>query len=132
MATAASAVSAARTRQYMPARNSMAKPAPNTRMAVPRSGCLAMSATGTRVTMNASASCRRFGGSGTRAKYQASIIGKASFMISEGWKLETPAHSHLREQRREVRRTRAVHHQQADAGEREQCIEQRDVDVPAL
>jgi len=84
MATAASAAIPARIRQYMPARNSIAKPEPSTSMAVPKSGCLAISATGTSVMMPASVNCFRLGGSGTRAKYQASISGRASFMISDG------------------------------------------------
>jgi hypothetical protein len=118
--------------------------------------------------MAASATCRRFGGSGTRAKYQAEAPcaqpaaralrddtdakygDQQQYTEAEQDRRQAPqvigadlgnqeqdAESHeqtqdMLEKRREVRGARAVHHQQADTGEGEQCIEQRDVDVPAL
>ena len=76
-----------------PARNSTKKPALAISSAVPRSGCLAISSTGTTISAPATSSCSRRGGSRLSDRYQATIIGTASFMISEGWKRTTPRSS---------------------------------------
>ena len=54
--------------------------------AVPRSGCTATSPTGSKISPASSTSDSQPGGSGRSCRYQAHIIGTASFMISEGWK----------------------------------------------
>ncbi len=68
-------------------------PAAATRSAVPRSGCSAIRPTGTTTISSTTTMSRSDGGSGRWCRYQAHIIGTASFRISEGWKRTTPRSS---------------------------------------
>src|SRR5229473_565051 len=60
------------------------------RAAVPRSGWRAMKATGTMRISAPTAKSLNPRPDSLRWKYHASIIGSASFIISEGWKRVTP------------------------------------------
>ena len=62
-------------------------------IAVPRSGCSAISSTGTSTSSSAPRVWGTDGGSGRSCRYQATIIGRAIFMISEGWKRRNPRSS---------------------------------------
>ena len=61
--------------------------------AVPRSGWIATSPTGTRISTLSTPSEIQPGGSGRSCRYQAHIIGTASFISSEGWKRNSPRFS---------------------------------------
>jgi hypothetical protein len=80
-------------RQLMPARKSTKKPLAATRMAVPRSGWRAINSTGSRISARLTASCFQLGGRERAERYQAIIIGVASFTSSEGWKRMKPRSS---------------------------------------
>ena len=76
-----------------PPMTSTMRPEAATRSAVPRSGCSAISATGSRMMSITAPTSRSDGGSARWCRYQAHIIGTASFMISDGWKRITPRSS---------------------------------------
>ena len=58
--------------------------------AVPRSGSTATSAAGRNINSASTSSERQSGGNGRSCRYQAASMGTASFMISEGWNLNSP------------------------------------------
>ena len=78
----------------MPASRMTISPEAAINSAVPRSGWRAISAAG-RITMPAitTSTSEILGGSGRSRRYQAAIIGAASFMTSEGWKRSRPTSS---------------------------------------
>ena len=77
----------------MPDRNSTNSPEAATSSAVPRSGCLKISQAGKAINTLVTSRSRQRGGSGRGCRYQATIIGMASFSSSEGWKRTTPMSS---------------------------------------
>ncbi len=68
-------------------------PAIAIRAAVPRSGCIATSPTGSRMIPANTVSEVHVGGNGRSCRYHAQIIGTASFISSEGWNLTIPRSS---------------------------------------
>ena len=72
--------------QRIPASSKTKMPDTAISRAVPRSGSTAISAAGSMTSMNDQNTCLNLGGSARREKYAAMVIGKATFMISEGWK----------------------------------------------
>ncbi len=68
-----------------PAKKITASPAERTRIAVPRSGCLTIRATGTTSSSVAIAKSRMRSCPSRRWNHQASMSGMAIFMISLGW-----------------------------------------------
>jgi len=91
--TAPSANSAAITRRRRPASTMTSAPAMAISAAVPRSGCTTTRLTGTKISTESTASDSQPGGSGRSCRYQAHIIGTASFMSSLGWKRNSPRSS---------------------------------------
>jgi hypothetical protein len=77
-------------RQRRPATNSTNTPEARISSDVPRSGCLRISATGTRISARLIAMCLKRGGSERLERYQAMVIGMTIFITSEGWKRMTP------------------------------------------
>ncbi len=69
-----------------PARNSTNAPLMPTSMAVPKSGCSRIRPVGTPMIDAATSTTRKRGGSGSRLRYHAAIIGSVSFSSSAGWK----------------------------------------------
>ena len=67
-----------------PARYRPNTPLAATSMAVPKSGCSRISPVGRPISSAATIVVRQPGGSGSRCRYQASIIGSAIFSSSEG------------------------------------------------
>ena len=51
---------------------------------------MATGSTGMKIMAASGNSCFQLGGSGFSYRYQATIMGTAIFMISEGWKRTTP------------------------------------------
>ena len=51
---------------------------------------MAISTTGTMMIVRHTATCLKRGGISRRPRYQATLIGITSFMISDGWKVMTP------------------------------------------
>jgi len=80
-------------RQETPAINITNKPALVTSNEVPKSGCLAISSTGSNNITRAMNRCLLRGGILPPDRYQASIIGTANFIISDGWKRNRPRSS---------------------------------------
>ncbi len=70
--------------QDMPAINKMVAPEAATRIAVPKSGSLAINTVGIASSNIVIAICFKRGGNGCAARYQAAIIGIAIFIISDG------------------------------------------------
>src|SRR5256885_2063877 len=91
--SAASASNATITRTRRPARMMTSAPAIAMSAAVPRSGWMATSPTGTRISTLSAPSDDQPGGSGRSCRYQAQVIGTASFISSEGWKRNRPKFS---------------------------------------
>ncbi len=92
-AAAASPASPNIRRHCSPDRNRTKRPLAATSRAVPRSGWRAISNAGTARMAPATSDASRSGGRRRGCRYQAIIIGTASFMISEGWKRSTPKSS---------------------------------------
>ncbi len=91
--SAASVLSATITRTRSPARMMTRVPAMAMSAAVPRSGSMATSATGSTISTASMARALQPGGSARSCRYQAQHIGTASFMSSEGWKRNRPRFS---------------------------------------
>ena len=72
------------TRTGNPASTMTMRPEAAIRSDVPRSGCNAISNTGTAINTASTRSCPALGGSERSCRYHAAIIGTASFMISDG------------------------------------------------
>ena len=71
-------------RHDRPAKNMTAAPELATSIEVPRSGCLAISRVGIRISMPAMPNCFHLGGSGFSDRYHAIIIGVVILIISDG------------------------------------------------
>src|SRR5438034_979383 len=93
---AASIASTTITRARRPARMMTSAPATAVSAAVPTSGWMATSPTGTRISTPSAPNEDQPGGSGRSCRYQAHIIGTASFISSEGWKRNSPKFSQRR------------------------------------
>ena len=93
---AASTSNATMTRTRRPARMMTSEPATAMSAAVPTSGWMATSPTGTRISTLSAPKDGQPGGSGRSCRYQAHIIGTASFISSEGWKRNSPKFSQRR------------------------------------
>ena len=71
-------------RQLMPARNRAKTPEHAIKREVPKSGWRAINKVGRATNVNPISICHVLGGKLNRLIYQATIIGTASFIISEG------------------------------------------------
>src|SRR6266513_1512827 len=129
-ARAASTSNATITRTRRPARTMTSMPASAMSAAVPTSGWMATSPTGTRISTLSAPNGAQPGGSGRSCKYQAHIIGTASFISSEGWKRNSPKFSQRRAHYRgDALAGGAVQHDEPVGTDEPESHHQRTVDL---